>query len=266
VIAGSYFGKVWRIDGETGLQVWLFDLGSSGLNQLSILEDVNGDGLNDILVCSFASTFYCVSGADGSILWSVPVGNFSWSAQAIADITGDGHQDVVMACRNDNLYVLNGMDGAIELQYPMNSGVLQGATLAYTMPDMDNNNSYEILAAADNGKVVALSGGTAVGVGIEDDQPAVPAQFSLKQNYPNPFNPTTYIGFQIADRGFTELKIYDVLGREIKTLMSQELSPGDYKLEWDGTNQTRQRVSSGIYFYRLVSGEFSQIRKMILMR
>lgn len=271
VIAGSYFGKVWRIDGENGTQEWLFDLGSSGINQLSILEDVDGDGLDDILVCSFASTFYCVSGADGNVIWSVPVGNFSWSAQAIPDITGDGHQDVIMACRNDNLYVLDGMNGAIELQYPMNSGVLQGATLAYTLPDMDNNNSYEILAAADNGKVVALSGGSNAIVGVADDRPAIPSQFSLDQNYPNPFNPTTNIGFEIpqrggSERGFTELKIYDVLGREIKTLVSEELSPGSYKVEWDGTNQSGQRVSSGIYFYRLVSGEFSQIRKMILMR
>lgn len=161
VIAGSYFGRVYRIDGETGIQVWLFNLGSSGINQLSLIEDVDGDGLDDILVCSFNSTFYCISGATGVPIWFKTVGNFSWSAQAIEDINGDGQQDVIMACRNDILYILDGSNGASLLEYPMNSGVLQGATLASVLPDIDNNGFDEILGAADNGKIVALSAGSA---------------------------------------------------------------------------------------------------------
>jgi outer membrane protein assembly factor BamB len=262
VIAGSYFGKVYRIDGENGTQVWLFNLGSAAITHISIIEDVDGDGLDDILVCSFDSNFYCVSGADGTVIWSIFFGNFSWSARAIPDITGDGQQDVLVASRNDNLYVLNGADGTVELQYPMNSGVLQGATLAYTLPDIDNNNSYEILAAADNGKVVALSGGTDVVVGIADTPPALPAQFSLEQNYPNPFNPETHIEFSLPQQTRVTLAVRDILGRTVATIYQNESLPaGVHRVTFDGRN-----LASGLYFYQIRAGELTRTRKMILLK
>lgn len=101
---------------------------------------------------------------------------------------------------------------------------------------------------------------------IEPIDNAVVEGFDLKQNYPNPFNPTTNIGFQIADRGFTELKIYDILGREVKTLVSEELSPGTYEIQWDGRNEFGATVSSGVYIYRLTAGNTTLSRKMLLMR
>jgi len=100
---------------------------------------------------------------------------------------------------------------------------------------------------------------------------AVPQSYVLEQNYPNPFNPTTNIEFRIADfpegaSGSTELAIYDVLGRKIKTLLNENLSPGNYKLQWDGRSDAGVPVSSGIYFYRLTSGSFAQTKRMLLVR
>ncbi len=85
--------------------------------------------------------------------------------------------------------------------------------------------------------------------------------FSLNQNYPNPFNPFTNIGFWIPDFGFVTLKVYDVLGREVAMLVNEEKPAGSYKVKFDGSN-----LSSGIYFYRLTAGNYTMVKKMVLMR
>ena len=89
----------------------------------------------------------------------------------------------------------------------------------------------------------------------------VPDGFALNQNYPNPFNPITTITFKIASEGFTTVKIFDVLGREVATLMSENLSAGSYSVQWDATD-----VQSGVYFYKLQSGNYSETKKLMLMK
>jgi hypothetical protein len=98
------------------------------------------------------------------------------------------------------------------------------------------------------------------------DTPLVPGSFELYQNYPNPFNPTTNIGFQISDFGFVSLEIFNVTAQKIATLVSRNLSPGDYEFQWDGRNSTREKVTSGVYIYRLIAGNHVQSRKMVLMK
>jgi len=89
----------------------------------------------------------------------------------------------------------------------------------------------------------------------------LPDKFELYQNYPNPFNPTTNIKFTIPDFGFTTLKIYDVLGNEIATLVNEEKAPGEYEVEFAAAG-----ISSGIYFYQLRAGTFSETKKLVLLR
>lgn len=103
-------------------------------------------------------------------------------------------------------------------------------------------------------------------IGIEKKSTNVPVMFNLQQNYPNPFNPTTKIKFSLSihsEGGATEAKliIYDVLGKEIATLVNEHLNPGTYEVEWNGSN-----YSSGIYFYRLKTESFSETKKMILIK
>ena len=98
----------------------------------------------------------------------------------------------------------------------------------------------------------------------------VPLNYRLEQNYPNPFNPTTTIRFGIPEEAAGKtvaLKIYDVLGREVASLVNNRLKAGYHQVEWNGRNNQGQAVSSGIYFYRLQSGNTTrQVRKMILLR
>jgi hypothetical protein len=95
----------------------------------------------------------------------------------------------------------------------------------------------------------------------------VPLEFALSQNYPNPFNPTTTIEFSLARTVPVELKIYDMLGREVAVLLqSNSVNPGRYLYRWDGRNRLGQPVATGVYFYRLVAGDFVKTSKMLLIK
>lgn len=88
-----------------------------------------------------------------------------------------------------------------------------------------------------------------------------PVQFMLSQNYPNPFNPSTRFAFQIPSSGLVTLRIFDLLGREVASVLRQDLNAGQHGVQWDA-----QGISSGVYFYRLQAGSFIETRKLILLR
>ncbi|HSP88516.1 MAG TPA: FG-GAP-like repeat-containing protein, partial [Ignavibacteriaceae bacterium] len=90
---------------------------------------------------------------------------------------------------------------------------------------------------------------------------SLPENFNLDQNYPNPFNPSTTISFTIPNSEFVNLKIFDVLGNEVTTLINKEMQTGNYKIDFDAGS-----LSGGIYFYKIVAGSFSETRKMVLLK
>ena len=98
-------------------------------------------------------------------------------------------------------------------------------------------------------------------VGIQPTSTNVPDKFSLSQNYPNPFNPATTIKFDIRNSAFTKLSVFDILGREIQTLVNEELKTGSYSLVFDGSE-----YNSGVYFYRLASGDFTETKRMLMVK
>ena len=122
---------------------------------------------------------------------------------------------------------------------------------------------------ANNGTVVAMDGiilRTTTGgiVGIEESQvyeSTIPKDCILSQNYPNPFNPSTTMEFTLPKSEFVTLKVYNVLGEEIKTLVNNKLQAGNHTYEFDGSN-----LASGVYLYRIEAGEFQQVRKMVLIK
>ncbi len=89
----------------------------------------------------------------------------------------------------------------------------------------------------------------------------IPLKFRLEQNYPNPFNPVTNIEFQLVKQGLVTLKVYNILGEEVSTLINKELNAGIHKYLWNASG-----IASGIYFYRIQSGNFSQVKKMVLIK
>jgi hypothetical protein len=92
----------------------------------------------------------------------------------------------------------------------------------------------------------------------DENHPRTPV---LHQNYPNPFNPTTHIPFSVRSRAFVSLKVYDMLGREVRTLVNENLMPGSYEPILDASG-----LASGVYFYQLTTGSFAQTKKLLLLR
>jgi len=124
---------------------------------------------------------------------------------------------------------------------PKSYSYLASVAVSYRLKQIDTDGSFEYSA------VVSVSGTL--------------SKTELSQNYPNPFNPTTEISFSIAKAGNTELSIYNILGQKVTTLVSKELNAGSHKYQFDASNLT-----SGIYFYKLQSGDFTSIKKMMLLK
>jgi carboxypeptidase T len=108
---------------------------------------------------------------------------------------------------------------------------------------------------------INVTGYNPVPTGVVNNGNVTPNKFELEQNYPNPFNPTTQINYSIAKEGLVKITIYDLLGREVKTLINEVKTPGFYAVDFDGAN-----LSSGIYFYRMESNNFVDTKKMTLIK
>jgi hypothetical protein len=106
-----------------------------------------------------------------------------------------------------------------------------------------------------------LRGDTSILVGISQISTEIPDNYSLSQNYPNPFNPTTHFGFQIAEFGLVKFTIYDVLGKEVAIFVNQQLQPGKYEAAWDAS-----AYPSGVYYFKLEAGSFTETKKMVLIK
>jgi hypothetical protein len=111
----------------------------------------------------------------------------------------------------------------------------------------------------------------AKGITSETAEIILPKTFDLGQNFPNPFNPSTTVQFQIPDKIRAEnirtvVRVYDVLGRVVKTLVDENLAPGFYTRHWDGLNDNGEKISSGVYFYSITAGDFRKTRGMLMLK
>lgn len=125
--------------------------------------------------------------------------------------------------------------------------VLNGVTYQYRISDVDINGVESIHEQIVSATPVAES--------------TIPTEYALHQNYPNPFNSSTTIRFDIKEAGNVNIKVFDLLGREVATLVNEQLSAGTHSVSWDASG-----VASGIYLYRIKSGEFSATKKLLLLK
>jgi hypothetical protein len=130
---------------------------------------------------------------------------------------------------------------------------------------MNTGTGFKLLIKSKNDQAVVDTSNSAFNIdiasSIETKNNLIPSTYSLSQNYPNPFNPSTTIKFDLKEAGLVSLKIYDILGREISTLVNEVKPAGSYNLNFNASDLT-----SGIYFYKIQAGNFIQIRKMVLIK
>jgi ligand-binding sensor domain-containing protein len=163
------------------------------------------------------------------------------------------------------------LDGGGLLQIKPDGSWVQH-TMASTNGDLPSDNLVELeihcgviwIATADAGvaRLVSLIGSTTA-VGETTD---VPQSYALKANYPNPFNPVTAIGYEVKAAGDVELTVYDIRGRLVKVLEQGQVTAGSHQVLWDATNQNGDTVPSGVYIYRLRTGNQVFSRKMMLLK
>lgn len=181
------------------------------------------------------------------------------------------------------------MNGAKMLRLDNNNGV---TNLVYTDPDgvehrLDLNDpdiesklkdlglDFNIISNMGNGDSglfireisTTVSSGDETGtVGAAKEASSLPEGFSLGQNYPNPFNPITTIRFDLPAAGHVVLEVYNVLGQKVKTLVDEHRTAGFHTVVWNGTDYRGVAVASGVYFYRMESGNYNSYRKMLLLK
>ena len=196
---------------------------------------------------SAITTAYGISGDPISGVFSGGLAiNDNWVDQIVP--TGGSDQIFYYTYQGSNFGCGVKYDGGYQLVY-----------LTFAFENVPSASDREILM----GNIVNWFG---VPTEIEHKPGVLARSFLLRPNYPNPFNSETIISFSIPRSGKALLEIYDVLGRRVKTLLHGRVTAGDYQIRWNGRNQWGQSVSSGVYFYRLQSGEQVLTRKLLLIR
>ena len=140
--------------------------------------------------------------------------------------------------------------------------------------DMDGDGKAEVIVARGYPNIpltapvlYVVEDGDATAIGDDGPSYGLPIAYSLKQNYPNPFNPVTQIAYVLPKASTITLEVYNVLGQKVRTLINNEQRQmGTYRVQWDALNNNGQKMSSGVYFYRIQADGFVQSKKMILIR
>jgi hypothetical protein len=127
------------------------------------------------------------------------------------------------------------------------------------------NGFYDVVVFNPGGSSAFLEDVFEIKNSVEDPGPVAP-RYELLPNYPNPFNPATTIRYRIGSRSRVALRVYDVNGALVRTLVDESKEAGAYSLEWNGRDNRGNPASSGVYFYRLIAGDFSDVRKMTLLK
>lgn len=280
----NQYADVWQGSVESNnayVHTWTNDIDKNGKPEFWVLADAyyNGIGTTRITVFEIEGDngYQQVGRIDLVGIISFYAGNM----QAI-DVDNDGTEEVAV-CIDDNFLILkfNGSENhhtygvhyikQNELSTEKEYQIYYGAT----MHDLQNTGEYEILIsmrhfkelepnyfrARDVTKIYRTDSTTSV-----NDDIITPTGINLYQNYPNPFNPTTSIKFVVNKLETVSIKVYNILGKEIRILLNENLPAGEYNIQWDGKDNKRNLLPGGVYFIQMKVGEYQQIIKSVLLK
>ncbi|MCI0330289.1 MAG: FG-GAP-like repeat-containing protein [candidate division Zixibacteria bacterium] len=296
---GLFFdaGEAYVYSGATGSLLY-GPAGNKACEQLGYsvagAGDVNGDTRADFIVGAIGAapggtdivgSAYVYSGADGALLYqkdgSGLFDDFGFSVAGAGDADGDGKADFIIGARfadpggvsdAGSAFLYSGLDGSLLFQ---KDGTGADDHMGYAVAgggdvNEDGNADFIVGAeAADPGGNTDAGSAFVYGLIVTDvseQESPRPAHFELAQNYPNPFNPTTTIQYYLPKREKVTLEIFNILGEQVRVLVDEEQAAGERTAVWDGKDGKGKILPSGIYFYRLKTKDYSEVKKMMFLK
>jgi hypothetical protein len=184
-------------------------------------------------------------------------GASGWNITAYQYGTSFGNALFSQGFNNSGTYYFTVLPGMYSIQFNKNDGFTQ---FYYNQSGVFPGTGVMVNAIGDTAKNINADFNAAI-TAVTGSKSLTPKEFALNQNYPNPFNPSTMISYQVPNSSHVNLRVFDVLGREVATLVNEVKSAGAYKAMFNASN-----FSSGVYFYQLNAGSFIQTKKMLLMK
>ncbi len=262
VYISSNNGATWTQSSLNNL--WITALVANGSN---IFAATGGNGLylstnsgSNWTQTSFNFNFVWALGINGNNLYAGVISGLYYSTNNGTNWvqTTLSYEPSSLVFNGNNIFVSAGQNGVYVSNdngltwAPRNEGIS-----GLTINELSIHNNY--LFAGTNNRVYRRP--LSELIGIHPIFTEIPNQFSLSQNYPNPFNPATKIRFALPKSSFATIVVYDALGRELEMLVNEQLTAGTYEADWNA-----DRFSSGVYYYKLIAGDFTETKKMVLVK
>lgn len=276
LVGAAYSGNeiaFWRNDGGQPIKWTKFSIANNynGAHRVC-LYDLEGDGDLDILAAAYILDQIAWFRNDGGnpVQWTkgIVATNFNGALIACpADIDLDGDVDVIATAQDISEIAWWENDGSNPINWTKSTikSSFYGAWPLF-ITDIDNDSDQDIIAGAYQSDDIVWWENLIYKTDYSGEPNPLPDKFIMYQNYPNPFNPVTTIKYELPAASLVSLKIYDLLGKEVKVIINEYQSAGEKTAEWNGKNKLNQELNSGVYFYKLKAGENILTRKMLLIK
>ena len=274
VVAGTWYNsnRVMAISGHSSgnnpTVIWNVTT-SSPVMKVVVCPDLDGDGLEDVLVASWASYALALSGADGSEIWRNYAGDDVWAIYWSYDVNGDSVAEVVSGSFTGEVALIDGVSGATiwSTPTPDNAKIFT----VRPIPDINGDGFPDIIAGQQmlngiGGKVFLLSGGRLQPSAIDDHEPTLPEDYFHLSNYPNPFNAATLISYDLPQAAEVRLEVFNVVGQRVDLVFKGHQETGKHVILWDASTAVPGGLSSGLYLLKITARETSVTRKMTILK
>jgi hypothetical protein len=260
--AGPSKDNIWHIRTGYGNNGTIFTSSETSGENVPVIKtqvNINKTGTYDVWI-----NFWGSPGADWRIKGGLSINSMqlfrSMACKVVDSSSYNTSLTLTGSTNNESVYLYQAYLGRVQVDSnnTFNVFVDDSAVQVATQNTLAGNNNRTWY----DGISYAFVNGTGIVTKVEKPGNNIPGNFALSQNYPNPFNPSTIINYSLPKTGFVTLKVYDVLGKEIATLVNSEKSAGNYSVEFSPGG----RYSSGVYFYRMQSGSFVQTKKLMLLK